>query len=308
MKVLVTGAGGYVGRAAAIALESAGHCVTRGARRLAGVEQADWVAHGNIAAFEDWPRLLYGIDCVVHCAGPAHLGRLDAAAAEAAIVGGTTRLAEAAADVGVRRLLLISSALVCGSSSPPGEALNERCESPDTGYARLKLEAERRLARIGRLTGLEYVVLRPPMVYGPSSPGNFARLVRAVRTGIPMPLGTAREPRSIIFIENLTSAIVMAAERPRAAGRTYVVADGEATSTADLIRRIAAALGRPARLAPVPHGFLRLLARIMRRGDEAEKLLRPMLLDATAIRSELGWVAPVAVEDAVRRAVTGASG
>lgn len=305
MRVLVTGATGYIGNKAANALGCAGHIVTRGARRLAVDQNTGWTAHGDIAQDVNWPRLLPGIDCVVHCAGPAHVDGLDAALSEAAIVGGTARLAEAAADAGVRRLVLISSALVCGSSSPPGSALDERTEQPETVYAHMKLKAERRLARISQATGLERVVLRPPMVYGPGSLGNFARLVAAVRKGIPLPLGAARAPRSIIGIDNLVSAILVAAVHPRAAGRTYVVADGETTSTADLIRRIAAAMGRSARLAPVPCWLLHGVARMALRGADVERLLRPMLLDAGAIRNELGWVPPVALDDAVRRAVAG---
>jgi nucleoside-diphosphate-sugar epimerase len=312
-RVLVTGANGFLGRAVADALAAAGAEVTRGARVAPAERRASgtWVGYGEVGPDTSWGAALAGIDTVVHLAGLAHLA--DEMAARSAETfrrvnaAGTARLAEAAARAGVRRLILMSSALVHGQTSPGRPFIEDDVPAPASPYARSKLESVARLKEAAG-SALQWVVLRPPMVYGPGARGNFARLVRLVRAGLPLPLGAATAPRSFIGVDNLADAVIHCAAHPAAANRTFLIADAETTSTLGLVRLIADALGRRVWTPRVPAALLAALFGAVGRGADVRRLFDPLQLDCSRIHRELGWVPPVALAEGVRRAVaTGAA-
>jgi nucleoside-diphosphate-sugar epimerase len=172
---------------------------------------------------------------------------------------------------------------------------------PEDDYARSKWEAEQGLWKIATQTRLEVVILRPPLVYGPGEGANFLALVRAVARGMPLPLGAIHNQRSLVYIGNLTDAIIHCLEHPAAAGKTFLVSDGEDVSMPELIRRIAAALGRPVRLLPVPPSLLRMLATLTQKSALARRLMDSLALDSTAIRHTLNWSPPFTLDEGLRK-------
>jgi nucleoside-diphosphate-sugar epimerase len=302
--VLVTGATGFLGRAAADAMLHAGHRVLRGARVAppSPASGQSWVAYGDIGPDTRWETALAGIDTIVHLAGLAH--RDDAARTFDRInAQGTDRLASAAARAGVRRLVLVSSALVHGDAGR-GRPFTENDEPAPVGpYARSKLDAERLLVAAGQGSGLEWVILRPPMVYGAGARGNFLRLAKLVRSGLPLPLGAATAPRTFIGVDNLADALVRCATHPDAAGRTFLVGDAETTSTADLVGRMAAILGRRARLLSVSPSLMRTTFRLAGRERDFHRLFDPLELDTSLIRAVLGWSPLLSLDEGLRRAI-----
>jgi nucleoside-diphosphate-sugar epimerase len=305
--ILVTGATGFLGRAAAEALARAGHAVRRGARVLpAGLGEA-WTGYGEVGPDTPWDGALDGIDVVVHLAGLAHLPDETAAAAADTFarvnVEGTARLVAAAVGSGVRRLVLMSSALVHGQASPGRPFLEDDAPAPETPYARSKLDSETRLMEAARGSALEWVVLRPPMVYGPGARGNFRRLVQLVRASVPLPLGAATAPKSFIGIDNLADAVVRAVEHPRAANQVFLVADAETTSTVGLVRHIAAALQQRVWTPYVPPALLRGVLAALGRTRDVQRLFDPLELNTSRIRALLDWSPPVSLAEGVRRAV-----
>jgi nucleoside-diphosphate-sugar epimerase len=266
-----------------------------------------WVAYGEVGPDTVWDGALDGIDVVVHLAGLAHLPDEMAAAAADTFARvnaeGTARLATAAARSGVRRLILMSSALVHGPANPGRPFAESDAPAPATPYARSKLLSERRLVAAAQGTVLEWAILRPPMVYGPGARGNFRRLVQLVRTGVPLPLGAATAPRSFIGIDNLADAVVRAVEHPRAANQVFLVADAETTSTVGLVRLIAAGLGRRVWTPYVPAAILRTGLGLLGRSRDVERLFDPLELDTSRIRTLLDWSPPLTLAEGVRRAV-----
>ena len=308
-RVLVTGATGFLGRAIAEALARAGHDVLRGGRVEPESAPASerWIGYGDVGPTTRWERTLNAVDTIVHLAGLAHLP--DEAAAEAAPTftrvnaEGTARLASAAVGVGVRRLILVSSALVHGEASSGRPFTEADVPAPASPYARSKLDAERRLVAAARGSALQWVILRPPMVYGARAKGNFRRLVALVRTGLPLPLGAATAPKTFIGIDNLADAVVRCVEHPSAANQVLLLGDAETTSTADFIPRIVQALGRRAWTPRVPPTLARTAFRLARRERDYRRLFDPLELDASRIRTLLDWRPPVSLDEGLRRAV-----
>lgn len=312
LNVLVTGADGFVGSALCPALEHAGHRVRRAVRRITGHAAHDTIAVGDIGSSTDWSTALAGIDTVIHLAGRAHVmhERLDAEAVRAAYFSinaeGTQALARAGAAAGVRRLVFVSSIKVNGEATTAMPYREVDTPHPLDDYGRSKLDAERRLAAIGRETGLEHVVVRPPLIYGPGVKGNLARLIDIVARGIPLPFGAIDNRRSLVGVTNLASALQTCAEHPAAAGKTFLVSDGRDVSTADLVRMIADALHCPARLIPVPAAWLRGLAALTGSGALA-RLTGSLQIDSSAIRACTGWTPPMAMEEEIRRMAAAAA-
>lgn len=269
------------------------------------------VAVGNLNASTDWSSALVGVDCVIHCAARAHLmcdTEGDALAAyRAANVDGSRRLAEQAATAGARRLVYLSSIKVNGEQTALGAPfLFSDKPAPEDAYGISKWEAEQALWDVSTKTGLEVVVVRPPLVYGPGVKGNLARLLRLVRSGLPLPLDALQNKRSLIGLDNLVDLLIRCVDHPVAAGRTFLVSDGEDLSTPELLSHMAAAMGRSARLFPVQVLLLRLAGSVLGRRAEIDRLVGSLQIDSSHTRQVLGWTPPVSVEEGIRRMVQGA--
>lgn len=306
---LVTGGTGFIGAALLPALHAAGWRVRATARTVPErfTLPVDWREVGDIGPDTAWDGLLDGVDCVVHLAARVHVlnetSKEPSAAFRRTNVTGTARLARACVEAGVKRFVYLSSVGVHGARSF-GRPLSESSPAaPHDDYSCSKLEAELALDEIGRGTSLEVVMLRPPLVYGPGAPGNFARLIRLVRTGVPLPLGAIDNRRSLLYLGNLVDAIALCLAHPAAANRTYLVADGEDVSTPELIRRLAALMGRHARLWPVPPGLLELAGKLVGKSAEVQRLLGSLAVDSGAIRRELGWQPPFTLEEGLAETV-----
>jgi nucleoside-diphosphate-sugar epimerase len=294
--VLVTGAGGFVGAAVRGALMRRGSAVRlalRAVRDVAGAGAADTVETGKIESFAGWPTVLQDVGCVVHLANVAHVGRRGVAYARAVNVEASARLVEAAAGAGVARFVYVSSAKVHGEETL-GVPFDERSAlAPRDPYAKLKVEAEGRLGEIAARSGLDLVIVRPPLVYGPGAKANVLALLRSVAHGLPLPFSSIKNRRSLIYVGNLADAIVRCVDSPAAAGKAYLVSDETPVSTPELCKALGDALGRPARLFPFPAALLDL-------APPLRKLTRSLELDDSAIRRELGWTSPYTFEQGIR--------
>ena len=303
MKVLVTGASGFVGNALCTHLVSRDFDVVATVQNLpdALVPKLSYHIVTEICASTDWDDVLAGVQTVIHCAARVHVMRdhTQDPLTEFRRVNtlGTETLSRAAARCGVKRLVFLSSIKVNGESAPPDAPFTQTSPAnPYDSYAISKWEAEQALTRVSAETGLEIVVLRCSLVYGPGVKGNLLRLLSAVDHGIPLPLALARNRRSLIYLDNLTDAIATCLTHPAAAGKTYLMSDGEDVSTAELISRIAQALGKPSRLWPCPLGLMELAGMLTGKSDEIARLLGSLCIDSSKIRSELDWTPPYTVE------------
>ena len=253
----------------------------------------DAVAVGDIGPDTDWRTALEGVRGVVHLAARTHVLRETATDPLAAYrkinVSGTERLARSAAAGGVRRLVFVSSVKVNGERTEERPFTEDGAPRPEDAYGVSKWEAEQALFRIAAETGLEVVVLRPPLVYGPGVKGNFLRLMNLVARGVPLPLGAVDNRRSLVYTGNLAGAIIKALDAPQAAGRTYLVSDGEDVSTPDLVRGLARALGAKPRLLSLPLAALGLAATLAGKRAEVARLTGSLQVDSARIRRELDW-------------------
>jgi nucleoside-diphosphate-sugar epimerase len=293
--VVVTGANGFIGVRLCALLVREGADVRAVVRRespaLADVTgRLRQMAVGDLGAATDWSAVLAGAEAVVHLAGRVHVPGVAAAADQEHFrevnVGATLRLAEAAARARVRRLIFVSSA----KTGDPNE------DGASDPYSRSKAEAERLLGETSRNLGFECVIVRPPLVYGPRVRANFLRLMRLVDSGIPLPLASVANRRSLLFVGNLADALSTCTSHPRAAGQTFSVSDGEDVSTPELIRRIARALDRPARLFPFPVALLRLAGALAGQKQAIDRLTGDLAIDSAPIRTALDWHPPFSME------------
>jgi UDP-glucose 4-epimerase len=259
-------------------------------------------AIGDISAATDWTAGLRGIGTVVHLAARVHVMNDPAAdplaAFRAANVDATLNLARQAAASGARRFVFLSSIKANGESTAPGKPFTASdVPHPEDPYGRSKLEAEEALLRLGRDTGMEIVVIRPPLVYGPGVGANFASMMKWTEGGIPLPFGAVSNKRSLVFVGNLVDFILLCVEHPDAAGHVFLVSDGEDLSIAELLRRLSRAMGRKARLLPVPVGLLRTGAAILGRRAAAQRLLGSLQVDIRETEELTGWRPPFSVDE-----------
>lgn len=310
MRILVTGANGFIGTALCAALRTRGIAFTAAMRHAAPDATSNVVAVGAIDAATDWSAALAGCDVVVHLAGQAHRP-VDGSAQELAAlhetnVLGTAKLTRQAAATGVRRLVFLSSIKAWGESTESGQAASEDdvCQ-PQDAYGRSKFAAEQALLRATQGTEMHTTIIRPPLVYGPQAKANFALLVRAVRAGWPLPLGAIDNLRSFIALENLVDFIVLCTQHPAAVNQTLHISDGADLSTPALVRGIALALGVQARLLPVSVALLGALAWPLGRTATLQGLTGNLQLDISRARQHLGWKPPLSVTEGLRRAVAG---
>lgn len=320
MRILVTGATGFVGRALCQHLLRL-DCRVRAVTSSADAQYRLLVASPSREGLEvvrvgheaydpaDWAEACDGIDFVIHLGARAHVLKEIAGDVEAVYQRAnceiTLALASAACKSGVRRFVFISSIGVNGAATGnfPFDA-DSPCE-PHSPYARSKYAAELGLQRLALNNDLEVVIIRPPLVYGADAPGNFGTLMRAVRSGWPLPLGAVHNLRSLVALDNLVDFIVTCKTHPQAANQTFLISDGHDLSTAELIRGLAHAAGVPARLVPVPLWLLQVGAALLGKGDAVQRLCGNLQVDISKARSLLGWVPPVSVDEGLRRAVAG---
>jgi nucleoside-diphosphate-sugar epimerase len=305
-RIVVTGAAGFIGRTLCRGLAAAGHRVcglTRGA--AAPIPGMSLRPIGDIGPATEWPPLLAGVEIVVHLANRAHRRRGDALAALEPAAAAT--LARAAAAAGVRRLVYMSSLRAMAEATPKDAPL---CTSdpprPRDPYGRGKLATEDALVAAAREDGLELVVLRPPLVYGPGIGGNFAALIRLAASGLPLPFAGVDNRRSLIFIDNLVDLAHAACFVPAAAGGMWLARDERDLSTPQLLRALAAGLGRRARLYRLPEAAFAVLRALPAIGPLAARLTLSFAADDGATRQVLGWQPRVAPEEAL--AATAAAG
>jgi nucleoside-diphosphate-sugar epimerase len=297
-RILVTGANGFIGQGLVqrLNLERRPHRV---ALRLADAAFGDQAVVGDIGPDTDWRRALEGIDAVIHLAGRAHVMAREADALaqfRRVNAAGTANLARHASAAGVRRFVLVSSVKAAADISGATPLRETEPPIPRTPYGVSKLEGEQALRSFAG--AMETVILRPPLVHGPGVKANFRALLRLVDYGLPLPFGSIRNRRSLIARANLVDAILTAVESPGASGGLFYVVDGPTLSTPGLIRALAKALGRPARLIPCPPALLSLVARAMGRGEAAESLLGSLALDDSAFRTATGWTPPLSQQAA----------
>jgi len=302
--VLVTGANGFVGMALCERLAREGFIARAAVRRLEpdqefpgnGESAVEWVAVGDIGPYTEWAWALRGVDIVIHLAARVHVMREtapdQAGTYDLVNFRGTERLARQAAEAGVGRFVFLSTVKVNGEATDDVPLAETDPAFPLSPYAISKWRAEQALCRIAGETRLKVTVLRIPLVYGPGVGGNFLRLMKWIYRGIPLPLAGIKNRRSLLYLGNLVDALMACAVTQRAAGKTFFVSDGEDISTPELIRRLAAAMGKNARLFHLPISLLRFAGR----QQAVRRLSESLVVDSSTIRNETGWTPPYSMD------------
>jgi nucleoside-diphosphate-sugar epimerase len=299
--ILLTGATGFVGSA------FLQHCLTHNIACTAAVRsysaklpaQAQQAVVGDLSTAQDWSQALQGVDVVVHCAARAHVMKETSQAPLSVYretnTHATLNLAKQAVQAEVKRFVFISSINVHGDVSKAPLA-----ESDCVGYksfsAISKYEAEQGLKQIAQETGLEVVIIRPPLIYGKGVKGNFASMVRWIQKGVPLPLGAVHNQRSLVALDNLVSFMQLCCVHPQAANETFLISDGEDVSTTELLRRVAFAYGVSPRLLPIPVPLMTLAARLLGKGAVANRLFGNLQVDSSKAKALLGWKPVVTME------------
>lgn len=309
MDVLVTGGTGFIGARLVERLLADGRHSVRIAVRSPHQQQQPEVRVfpvGDISADTDWRACLVAGGVVIHTAARAHVLHDTAGSPlqefRRVNVEGTLRLASQAINAGVRRFVFLSSIGVNGSGTPLAPFDENSPPAPHADYARSKLEAEQGLQALVRHTGMELVIVRPPLVYAGHAPGNFQRLLRLVYSGLPLPLGRIENRRSLIALDNLVDFLVCCIEHPGAADQLFLVADDEDISTPEMVRHIAAGMGLPDRLWPVPNALLELGARLLGYSSMYSQLCGSLCIDSNKATRLLGWRPGIAPGQALQRA------
>lgn len=302
--VILTGASGFVGSALLDLLRSRSREVRPIVRQERGLAGA--VAVGEIGLSTEWSKALQGADSVVHLAARVHV--MDERSSDPLAefrkvnVEGTLHLAREAVVHGVRRFVYISSLKVNGEASRPGVPFTaDDVPAPSDPYSISKHEAEQGLLALARETGLEVVIIRPPLVYGAGVKANFLRMMRWLYRGVPLPFGAIVNRRSLVALDNLIDLIVVCIDHPAAINQIFLVGDGEDLSTTELLKHIAAALGKPARLLPIPQNIFKIGLKLVGKGDVAQRLCSSLSADISKARTLLGWIPPVGVDEALRK-------
>lgn len=305
-RLLVTGATGFVGTALVDALRTNAAfeltCAVRIPSSLA--TSAPQIVVGNMSGETNWRHAVTGMHTVVHLAARVHVMRESTSNPLAEFrrvnVDATLALARQAAEQGVRRLVYLSSIKVNGES---GVFTERDTPAPTDPYGISKNEAEMGLRTLAGETGLEVVIIRPPLVYGPGVKANFRSLLRLVSRGVPLPLGAVHNKRSFVAVQNLSHFILHCAAHAEAANQTFLVSDGHDLSTTELVQRMGRAAGRPARLIPVPAWLMTTAATVLGKGAVTQRLLGSLQLDISKARELLHWAPPLGVDEALRLVV-----
>ena len=306
MNVLVSGSNGFVGGAVLKFLYANEFRVKGLVRRKPdflydAVEQIEC----DLSKCDSFPSGLFiNVDVVIHCAARAHIIKDNVSDPlteyRRVNVDGSINLARQAAIAGVKRFIFLSSIGVNGNINT--KPFTEKdTPAPAELYAQTKWEAEQALWDVQRETGMELVIIRPPLVYGPSAPGNFGSLIRWVGTGIPLPLGAIKNQRSLVALDNLVDLIITCIDHPSAANQVFLAGDGQDLSTTELLQKVAFAMDKPSRLIPVPKSLLMFGAMLLGKRAVAQRLLGSLQVDISKARDLLGWEPPISVQEGIRR-------
>jgi len=305
---LVTGSTGFVGSQLVQQLLIDGHRVVAAARKKPfGLDGAEFLQIKDIAE-ANWHLSLKSVDVVLHLAARVHVmkERLSDPLAEfrRINVAATEKLARSAGSQGVRRFVYVSSIKVHGEETALDAPFSpDDLPSPLDAYGISKLEAERRLVEIANESGMELVIVRPPLVYGAGVGGNFAQMIKVLCKGYPLPFASVHNLRSLIYVGNLVDALILCATHPAAKGQTYLVNDEEDLSTPALLAELGAAMGHSPRLLPFPEWGLKTLGQLTGRSSQLERLTASLRVDGSKIRRELGWMPPFSVQQGLRLTV-----
>jgi len=303
MKILLTGANGFIGSKLCQILSADPYY-----ELLPVVRQSSsykFLSIGSIGPNTDWSKFLSSCECVIHTAGyTKSLGFKGDLVDELNLVNveGTLRLAKQASESGVRRFIFLSTIKVNGEVTELGEKfLPDDIPSPVDDYASSKYQAEQKLLELAIQTGMEVVIIRSPLVYGPEAKGNFGSLIAWANKGIPLPLGSIDNKRSLVALDNLVDLILTCIKHPAAANQIFFAGDGEDLSTTELLQGIAKAAGMSSRLLPVPASVLMFMASLLGKKKMAQRLLGSLQVDISKARDLLGWTPPLSVEEGLRR-------
>jgi len=312
MRVLLTGASGFVGQAVLDRLLiDAGHQVVAGYRCVLSAQRegVEYCLTPTLGPEADWHSALVGIDAVIHCAARVHV--MDDSSADPLAefrrvnVDGTLALARQAVLAGVRRFIFLSSIKVNGEGTPLGQPYCiDDTPAPQDPYGISKLEAEQALLALAEETAMEVVIIRPVLVYGPGVKANFRSMMNWLSKGVPLPLGAIANKRSLVALDNLVDLIVTCVDHPKAANQTFLISDGEDLSTTELLQRMGLALGKPARLLPVPAALLEAGAMLFGKRAIAQRLCGSLQVDISKTRELLDWAPPVSVDEALAKTAT----
>ena len=302
--ILVTGANGFVGQALQQKLDECRRFNTSGAVRCDNQisNTTGNIVVGSMDKNTNWQPALTGKDVVIHAAARAHIMKDQALAPLAEYrkvnVEGTLNLARQASEAGVRRFVFISSIKVNGERTPKNQPfVPEDRPAPEDAYGISKMEAEQGLQALAAESGMEVVIIRPPLVYGPGAKGNFASLMKLLEKGLPLPLGAIYNKRSMVALDNLVDLIITCIDHPAAANQSFLAGDGQDLSTTELLQGLARAMDKPSRLLPVPAGMLMFGATILGKRAMAQRLLDSLQVDISKARNVLGWHPPLSVEE-----------
>jgi nucleoside-diphosphate-sugar epimerase len=323
-KICVTGANGFIGKSICRSLIKWGIFVrgtVRSQNLTSKTSNYECVSVGDISNNTNWSEAIFGCECIIHSAGIAHkINELDGENSQIyqkVNVDATKKLANQAVDAGVKRLIFLSSIKVNGESTEKffqTQVLKNEYKkvfshddilAPEDNYAASKLEAEKVLWDISAKAGLEIVILRLPLVYGPGVKGNLAKLLNIIRLGIPLPLGGIKNKRSMIGIDNLVDLLIRCIDHPEASGKTFLASDGEDLSTPELIKFIASSMERKASLFPLPIFMLKFLGSVFGRREEINRLVGSLRIDNSYTKETLNWTPPLSVEEGIRKMVQG---
>lgn len=308
-RILMTGSTGFVGSAIMNLLASRGDFdvinITRGGTAPL-VPGAGTHIVSDMASYNCWPELLAGVSAVIHCAARVHVMNDQSSDPLAEFrqvnVEGTLNLARQAAAAGVQRFIFVSSIKVNGEGTVPGAAYRaDDVPAPVDPYGISKMEAEQGLRVLAAETGMEVVIIRPVLVYGPGVKANFLSMMRWLNKDVPLPFGAIYNKRSLVALDNLVDLIVTCIDHPAAANQTFLVSDGEDLSTSELLGKMATALGKPVRLLPLPNWILELGARLLGKQALVQRLCGSLQVDISKTRELLNWSPPVTVDQALRK-------